>query len=72
MAETRDQLESHRARLAHEVSGLRRDRINLHNRLRRLENKVRSTIVIGERIDADGLYALRQMVPNKPRKKLGR
>lgn len=66
--ETREQLESHRARLAHQNSRLQRDVVKLHNRLRRLENKVRKTIVIGETIDADGLYQLRQMVPNTPRK----
>lgn len=67
MTETREQLESARARLAHEASYLRRDRDKLYDKLRRLENKVRSTIVIGEQIDTDGLYELHRMVPAKPR-----
>ena len=67
MPETREQLENSRARLAHENGHLRRTNKSLYNKLRRLENKVRNTIVVGERVDHDELYALRKMVPAKPR-----
>jgi hypothetical protein len=72
MSETREQLESSRARLAHENSSLRRQLKLRHEQLRRLESKVRRTIVVGSNVDFDELYQLRQMVPNKPRKRYGR
>lgn len=40
---------------------------NYYNQLRRLENRVRKTIVVGEHIDTDELYALRISVPRNPR-----
>jgi len=40
---------------------------NLYDKLRRLEGKVRTTIVVGEHVDSDELYQLRRMVPNRPR-----
>lgn len=38
-----------------------------YDKLRRLENRIRSTIVVGEHVDTDALYALRISVPTKPR-----
>jgi hypothetical protein len=58
------------ARRTGEAASYRRSLKKTHNRLRLLENRVRNVVVVGERIDTDALYALRQMVPNKPRKKL--
>lgn len=65
--ETRDALETSRARLAHEAGHQRRRADQLYARLRLLENKVRKTIVVGETVNLDALYQLRQMVPTKPR-----
>lgn len=65
--ETRDALETSRARLAHEAGTQRRRADQLYARLRLLENKVRKTIVVGETVNLDALYQLRQMVPTKPR-----
>lgn len=66
MRETYEQLEESRSRLAYTLDYTRRERNSLYNRLRALENAVRSTIVVGERVDPDALYRLRQRVPNKP------
>lgn len=65
--ETYEQLETSRARIAHENGHLRKSNKYLYDRLRRLENKVRTTIIVGEPFNNDGLYQLRQMVPTKPR-----
>jgi len=70
MSETREQLEIHRARLVHQNVALRQRNRYLHNRLRLLENAIRSAIVVGERVNMDALYQLRQRVPVKPRKKV--
>lgn len=68
MVESREQLETNRAYWANQAGHLRRERDFLYERLRKLENRVRETIVVGDHIDTDKLYALRQMVPNHPRK----
>lgn len=67
MTETRDELELSRSRLAFAADYQTRRANGLYEKLRRLENKVRDTIVVGESFNSDGLYELRQMVPSKPR-----
>lgn len=63
-----EELESRIARALHERDSARRAQRALYERNRRLENKIRDTIVVGENFNASGLYQLRQMVPNKPRR----
>jgi phage shock protein A len=65
-----DRAMSNLARIARESHRFKRGFNREYERCRRLENKIRSTIVVGEPFDNDGLYQLRQMVPNKPRKTL--
>lgn len=78
--ETRDQLESSRARHAHESASYRRSMIKLHNRLRLLENAIRNHAE-GKCSCKQGPYPgsadeclmeLYRRVPRHPRKKVGR
>src|ERR1051326_3245044 len=64
---TRDELESSRAHLMRENDSLRKRNAKLYDKLRLLENAVRDTIKVGERIDTDKLYQLRMRVPATPR-----
>jgi len=58
-------------RLSHELGSHRRAAEKWYEKNRLLENTIRRVIVVGERVDMDALYKLRQRVPNKPRKKWG-
>ena len=64
---TYEELESRVARLHHDYYSQKRRADALYAKLRSLENAVRSTIVVGEQIDADALYRLRKRVPDKPK-----
>lgn len=78
MTETRDQLESSRARHAHENAGNRRALVKTHQRLRLLENAIREC-AHGRCSHKKGpfpgtsdecMLALLRRVPVAPRKKL--
>lgn len=70
MPETREEVENSRARWAHRAATAELNRDYLYEKLRKLENRIRDTIVIGDHIDTDKLYSLRVMVPAQPRKTL--
>lgn len=61
-------LESQVARLSMRASRAERDRDRLYDKLRRLENAIRDTVVIGQPYNNDGLLDLLRRVPKKPRK----
>lgn len=62
-----EQLETelYQARIRLTYERMRADR--LYTNLRRLENRVRNVIVVGEQVNTDDLYQLRILVPRKPR-----
>jgi hypothetical protein len=55
------------ARLHSQYHSLVRRYNKLYENNRRLENKIRETIVIGEEFDATGLLQLLRMIPKEPR-----
>ena len=65
---TADEYESELARLRTRLDWAERAAKRWYERNRRLENRVRNAIVIGEHIDTDKLYALRVSVPKGARK----
>lgn len=70
MTETREQLESERARHAHEAGSARRALAYWYERNRLLENRVRAaTEETGLKERSEALNALVRYIPAKPRKK---
>lgn len=66
-----DELQGTIARLASELETHRRGHKRYYERTRLLENAIRDTIRVGERVDTDKLLALRSRVPKTRRKKWG-
>lgn len=64
---TLEELESELARTHRELFTAKKNVALYYEQLRRLENRVRKTIVVGEHTDSENLYILVRSIPRKPR-----